>query len=561
MSAPRQLRAWQRTALNAYRQRRPRDFLVVATPGAGKTTFALQAAGGLFLDDDIEQLVVVAPTEHLKRQWADSAHNLGMAIDPEFSNSTRYTTRDYLGVAVTYAQVARAPELYDAAVRAKKTLVILDEVHHAGDNLSWGDGVRTAFAGAARRLSLSGTPFRSDQNPISFLRYEEDADGARRSIADYTYGYADALGDGVVRPVVFLAYSGNSKWLDAEGNELSAALNDPLTKDQTGRAWRTALDPAGDWIPSVLEAADRRLTEVRSGGMADAGGLVLASNMKHARAYAKILNELTGEKPTIILSDDPASSDKIAEFSASTDRWAIAVRQVSEGVDVARLAVGVYATNIAAPLFFAQAVGRFVRARAAGETATVFLPAVPPLMRLAAELERQRDHVLGNSAGEDTEDGLLDDGLLEEANRLETYADTAPAFQALEASAHLDRAIYNGNEFGPSEGATAAVEGEFLTLPGMVSADDIAALLAERVRAQQAYVTADGTTAAPVPLHRQISDARRELQKAVGAYVHRSGEQHAAVHAKLRSYCGGPPATQATLEELKARIAALHSWS
>ncbi len=113
---------------------------------------------------------------------------------------------------MTYAQVAARPLLHRARTEAARTLVILDEVHHAGDALSWGDAVRDAFEPAARRLALTGTPFRSDTSPIPFVDYEPDAEGVRRSRADHSYGYADALRDGVVRPVIFLSYSGQMRW-------------------------------------------------------------------------------------------------------------------------------------------------------------------------------------------------------------------------------------------------------------------------------------------------------------------------------------------------------------
>ncbi len=137
-----------------------------------------------------------------------------------------------------------------------------------------------------------------------------------------------------------------------------------MTKDQIAQAWRTALDPSGDWIQRVLEAADKRLTEVRR-GMPDAGGLVIASDHETARAYAALLRRISGERPAVVLSDDPTASKKISAFAQSTARWMVAVRMVSEGVDVPRLAVGVYATSVSTPLFFAQAVGRFVRAQEA----------------------------------------------------------------------------------------------------------------------------------------------------------------------------------------------------
>ena len=183
------------------------------------------------------------------------------------------------------------------------------------------------------------------------------------------------------------------RWRTKAGDELEARLGEPMTKDFVAHAWRTALDPKGEWIPRCSRAADRRLTEVRR-HVEDAGGLVIASNQTQARAYAAILRQLTGEAPTVVLSDDLGASKRIEDFGASDERWMVAVRMVSEGVDVPRLAVGVYATSTSTPLFFAQAVGRFVRARRRGETASVFLPSVPVVLDHASRLEEQRDHAL-----------------------------------------------------------------------------------------------------------------------------------------------------------------------
>jgi superfamily II DNA or RNA helicase len=237
----------------------PKDFLAVATPGAGKTVFGLRLAAELLADRTVEAVTIVTPTEHLKHQWADSANSFGIPIDPEFRNTTGATSRDYRGVAVTYAQVAAHPTLHRVRTENRKTLVILDEIHHGGDAKAWGDSIREAFTPAVRRIALTGTPFRSDDSPIPFVNYEPDGGGAMRSVADHTYGYTDALRDGVVRPVIFMAYSGEASWRTSAGEEFTARLGEPLTQEQTARAWRTALDPSGEWIPSVLTAADIRL--------------------------------------------------------------------------------------------------------------------------------------------------------------------------------------------------------------------------------------------------------------------------------------------------------------
>ena len=558
------LRAWQQAALTEYERRQPRDFLAVATPGAGKTTFALRVATDLIARGVVRRVTVVAPTEHLKRQWADAAARVGVRLDPNFRNAQGRHGGAYDGVALTYAQVASKPALHAARTTAAPTLVILDEVHHGGDALSWGDAVREAFEGATRRLALTGTPFRSDTAAIPFVTYAPDQHGIRRSAADYTYGYGDALRDGVVRPVLFLSYSGQMRWRTRAGDEVSARLGEDLTKDMTAQAWRTALDPEGEWIPAVLAGADRRLSEVRR-TVPDAGGLVIATDQADARAYAAHLRAITGEAPTVVLSDDDGASDRIDEFSAGTARWMVAVRMVSEGVDVPRLAVGVYATSTATPLFFAQAVGRFVRVRRRGETASVFLPSVPQLLALAATLELERDHALDRP--QTAEEQGLEDGLLLEANRERSTPDAvgddgvAGTFQALEAQASFDRVLFDGGEFGTGAEVGSDEEMDFLGLPGLLDADQVSTLLRQRQDQHQVARRRRGAAAAAeVVDHRKVAELRKELNALVGAWARKSGQPHGTVHTELRRRCGGPEVALATADQLQARTALVRDW-
>jgi len=565
------LRAWQAEALETYRSAAPRDFLAVATPGAGKTTFALRIATELLAAGTVRRITVVAPTEHLKRQWADAAARVGIRIDPAFTNAQGRHGAHYDGVALTYAQVAMKPALHAARTAAAPTLVILDEVHHGGDALSWGDGIREAFEGATRRLALTGTPFRSDTAAIPFVRYERGPDGIRRSAADYVYGYGEALRDHVVRPVLFLTYSGQMRWRTKAGDEISARLGEPLTKDMTAQAWRTALNPDGEWIPSVLAAADRRLTEVRR-SVPDAGAMIIATDQTDARAYAGHLARLTGESPTVVLSDEDGASDKIDEFSAGTSRWLVAVRMVSEGVDVPRLAVGVYATSTATPLFFAQAVGRFVRARRRGETASVFLPSVPQLLELAGTLEAERDHALDRplTAEENGEGFTPEDALLAAANRADSGPDALGpdgvqgSFQALEAQASFDRVLFDGGEFGTGADVGSEEELDFLGLPGLLDADQVTTLLkqrqADQLSARQLGKGRAGVPAQPEMDHRRLAELRKELSSLVSAWARRSGQPHGSVHAELRRRSGGPEVPLATVDQLEQRVALVRGW-
>ncbi|HEX7323356.1 MAG TPA: DEAD/DEAH box helicase [Mycobacterium sp.] len=564
------MRGWQRRALVRYLTAGPRDFLMVATPGAGKTAFALRIAAELLSDRTVEAVTVVVPTEHLKTQWAVAAADHGVALNPKFSNAAAHTSSAYHGVVVTYAQVASHPARHRVRTEGRRTLVIFDEIHHGGDAKTWGEAIREAFSDATRRLALTGTPFRSDDSPIPFVTYAPDGGGTLRSVADESYGYPEALADGVVRPVVFLAYSGEVRWREGVGSpagtEHAARLGEPLTVEHTARAWRTALDPCGEWMPAVLAAADTRLRQLRDDGMPDAGGMVIASDQAAARAYAGLLKTATGEQPNVVLSDDRGASKRIAAFAAGTERWLVAVRMVSEGVDVPRLAVGVYATSASTPLFFAQAVGRFVRSRRPGETASIFVPSVPSLLQLASELEVQRDHVLGKPHRDSLD---LNESADVERRRSEP-SELRNTFESMGADAELDQVIFDGASFGTATPTGSQEEADYLGIPGLLDADQMRELLRRR---QDEHLDRRGRaggdiglrkvvgSTAPVTVYGQLHELRRELNALVSAAHHRTGKPHGWIHGELRRICGGPPVAAATGDQLRERIAAVRALS
>jgi superfamily II DNA or RNA helicase len=382
------LRPWQVRALERFAQSHD-DFLAVATPGAGKTTFALAAALADLGADPRRRLIVVVPTAHLKVQWALAAASLGLHLDPGWSSNAHALPGDMHGIVVTYQQVAAAAE----ALRrlSADAFLIFDEIHHAGDERAWGDSLQVAFTTVGRRLALSGTPFRSDTNAIPFVRYVEDA-----AVPDFEYGYGDALVEGkVVRPVFFPRTDGRMEWTAPDGILRSATFADRLDRTASSQRLRTALSLHGDWLPAVLDSAHERLCELRR-TQHDAGGLVIATDQDHARGVAALIRDRVGVLASVATSDDPEASDRIAEFAVGSGHWLVAVRMVSEGVDIPRLRVGVYATTTTTELFFRQAVGRFVRWRPGlrRQQAYVFLPDDPRLRRWATQIAEQRRHSL-----------------------------------------------------------------------------------------------------------------------------------------------------------------------
>jgi len=568
-TSSRPLRAWQHAALGQYEEQSPKDFLVTATPGAGKTTFALTLAARLLSRREVARVVVVCPTDHLRLQWADAADAMGIVLDPGLTNAVGPVRAGTQGYVTTYAQVAGKPMLHAARATALKTLVILDEVHHAGDGLSWGEAAEEAFGRAARRLCLTGTPFRTKPDErIPFVRYEEDSfegQGGLVSRADYTYGYKEALADSVVRPVVFAAYTGTSRWRNSAGEVVAASLSEAGTKSVEMQAWRTALDPKGQWVPHVIAAMDDRITHLRETGMPDAAGLILASDQDDARAYAKIVRRVTGKAAELILSDDPKASKKIERFATGSARIAVCVRMISEGVDVPRAAVLAWMTSYRTPLFFAQAVGRVVRSRAPHESATVFLPAVRPLLSLAASMEEERNHVMPPPKTE-----VGDELDLEPLPPKEKDPDGLKQWEALEADARFAHVLHSGTAHtGEGSGPTVVVDAEdeeFLGIPGLLTPAQTAELLAKRddeLRLRIAASHRNDDDFMVVEDHpdeddagrswRDAAELRREINRLVSRVSAKTSQPHAVVHTQLRQSVPGPPSASASVDVLRAR--------
>ena len=545
------LRHWQQRALEQYWSagHPPEDFLVHATPGAGKTRFAGALAGQLLQRRWVERVIVVTPTDHLRRQWAGAMQALGLDLAPDADNTTARLRPDARGAVVTYAQVASRPALHRGRATAKRTLVLLDEIHHCGDAASWGEAVEEAFGAARLRVGLTGTPFRSAPGErIPFVRYVEgDEPGEIVCDPDVTYGYAQALADGVVRPVVFAAYSGTTRWAVSEAEsftEKEAVLGEAgLSRSDEDAAWRTALDPSGQWVRHVLAAIDDRITYLRSNGMPRAAGLVLASDQESARGYASAAAEALGYEPVVILSDDPEANKRIAGFERGDQRLAIAVRMISEGVDIPRVAVLGYLSRAAKDLIWQQSIGRALRKSSPGasrEVATVFLPAVRPLLDLAARMEQERNHVVRVVVDED-----LDEIVVEAAD---PESGPGAQFVALGAEASFAHLLHSGRAITADVVDLTEPDTDFLGLPGLLSPEQTATLLARR----DAHVKQRTTVAAPVQ-QADVATLRREVAALAAQVASRTGTTPRQVHVEARAAVPGPASASAPLDVLRAR--------
>lgn len=510
------------------------SFLASATPAAGKTTFGLKVAHQMLSRGEVSRVVVVGPTTHICRQWALDAARYGIDLEPNRPNGDGPETGDFHGVAVTYQTVAAGPSLHAASAR-RPTLLIADEPHHMGDQASWGVSAREAFGHATFRLLLSGTPFRSDNAAIPWITYDRDG----LSSADFVYGYPEALVDRVCRPVTFLPYDGEMEW-ESDGKIRTADFDLVLPSAESARRLRTALDAGGDWMGEVLSDADRKLEEIRAGGHPDAGGLVIASDQNHARAISRRMGMTCGEIPEIVMSDEPDGSRRIAEFSASDRRWLVSVLMVSEGVDIPRLRIGVYATAARTELFFRQVVGRFIRMTPGPrrQMSYLLLPADERLKRLAFEIEKERRHAIDLAPG-------LEDELDELDQEVPERTEGGDGFHMLSSTAaELDEAIL-----------TQTTMQLFATDDDEEASQPISAITGVATsRARPAIKPA--TPDPPAEPKRESAFAARERlrgeRRAMVADVsRRTGESHREVHARINRQTGVTAVSKATRQQLE----------
>jgi superfamily II DNA or RNA helicase len=531
------LRSWQRAAFERWDAQRPDDALIVATPGAGKTRFATRVAHAVLHDGEASGVLVVVPREHLKAQVARAMLSAGIMLDHAFSNAQSRLARDVHGAVVTYQQVAIAPRRYremcrEANAGGRGMCVLLDEIHHAGDDAQWGRAMRDAFDLARRRIAMSGTPFRSDGTAIPFVTYDRGL-----SVADFSYDYATALRDGVCRALVFSLHGGEAEWTARDGTSMSATFDTALReKRHSSERLRTMLTQDA-WIGDVLAAAHERLLSVRAEGHHDAGGLVAAMNQEHARAIAALMERRLGVRPTIVVSDLADASARIARFAASRDPWIVAVHMVSEGVDIPRLRVGVFASNVVTELYFRQFCGRFVRTVDGLDDpeAYIFVPDDARLRALAQGITIDVRHGL---RGRD--ERVEEMAALDAAQRAERASDIG-LYEAISARTTDERVVDFGPLFNP-----AAFAAEPVAVREDSQADD------SREHEPQAgdYVTT---------IAERKASMRRSLHGLVTRVSVRFNVSHRAIHASLNQRVGGSVAT-ATERELDLRRRVAESW-
>jgi len=542
-----ELRKWQQEAFDKYLQHTDVDFLLEATPGAGKTSFSLRLAHYLLHTQQVTQVIIVCPTDHLKRQWARESSQVGIELDPSHSIANGFIKKGYHGITTTYQQIAFMPEIFRHIVNRNPTAVFFDEIHHAADSRPWGDALQHAFKNAHRRIGLSGTPFRGDNNPIPFIKYTD----LGISQANHRYSYSDSLRDDVCRYVFFPKYEGRMEWLSGtDGKIREASFSDEMTEREASERLNTAIGITGDWINQVLKDANERLTDLRNNGHRDAGGLVIAKDQSHAQAIAELLKKITGQSPVIATSDIPDASDKIEQFRNSSQLWIVAVKMVSEGVDIPRLRILVYATNIATELFFRQAVGRIIRTIPALEeqNAFFFIPNDQTLVNYAYAIQEQRDHLIQEQEPIDPE---FPDEYEDRGQRIRIPS----LFTPIDSEAQANGAIFNTSDMSQNELDYAKQTGKEL---GLNLSPEVIAQILRKVKSHetnnphQDFNSETQKSNEKTPLYERTMKLRKRVSLLVSRYAAISMKDYKDIHTDwLRQ--GGQKQSEATLEDLQRK--------
>lgn len=530
--------------------------LIQATPGAGKTIFACSIARYLRDTGRIDRVLVVSPLASLKKSWADDMSLFGIELDPDCGNGAE-RTNEFHGKSTTYQSLAgNGADVERVLQNRNDTLVVLDEVHHAGDNCSWGMALQQACKNARAILCLSGTPFRSDGKPIPFIKYNEDGQAA----ANYVYGYSKALTDKpqVCRAVYFPSYEGSMEWLSKD-QIYKASFSDALDENMESVRLRAAIQ-SGEWVRSTLNAAKTKLADIRS-THPDAAGLVVAMDKNHAEYVAKILKSITSSEPLVVTSDDPEAEVRIREFRTKSDPWIIAVKMVSEGVDIKRLRVCVYLSNVITELFFRQVVGRIVRyiPGVKDQEAFFYIPADQRLVEMAKRFQEERTQALLQEAQETAQ-------AIEEQGSFDEFIDMLPRdFSILAGKAWHDQTItYAGDTFSPQEIEDADAFAKQYGYP--VAPEVMAKMLRDHpamrgTDAQSTHSAAPNQASKPAyEKYKEVREATREQeQKHISDLINRwlstlsREDAYRKVHGGLNRALGLEKKSNATHEQVKRR--------
>lgn len=405
------LRNWQQDAIKKslkwlLEDQSDRHFVLNAAPGAGKTIAACEIARELFLRNEIDRVIVIAPRAEVVNQWADDFYLVTGRFMSKVTSSDGDIKSLGVDVCATWSAVNGLKDAFQAVCQSDRVLVICDEHHHAAIKAAWGDSADSAFKDGKFVLILTGTPIRSDGKETAWLPYDEAGEIDHPEEGTFTLTYGEAVDLGYCRPITFHRHGGNFTLDLDNGESVEVSQNKPAELTGNNKRipglqsaldfYRLACSPryerdnitplADGYQATMLEWGSKKLDDLRC-QMPEAGGLVIAPDIEMAMYMAKLLEMIEGEAPTIVHSKLANPEARIKAFRNTNKRWIVSVAMVSEGVDIKRLRILVYLSKATTELTFRQAMGRVVRTAGPDDDTRAYV--VMPSIKLFEEYARK----------------------------------------------------------------------------------------------------------------------------------------------------------------------------
>lgn len=378
------LRKWQAACINDALTKYingATHFLALATPGAGKTVMASELANKLLSDNHVDLVICFSPSSLVAKDFGESLQRITqMQFDGKMGAK---------GNSLTYQSLQYLDDLFWQLFNRFRVFVIFDEIHHcAGSNLdnanAWGEQIILNIQNKAKyTLSLTGTPWRSDEAPIVLSNYFHPTN---KILCDYVYGLADALRDNVCRiPQIVAVDNSNISVVNDEETKTFSSFKDLLA--QSTISYQHIIDNE-KVIKYVVLSAHKKLKNIRSFNP-DAAGLIVASSVGHATKLAALMKAWFNENSTVVTYRESDSTSIIQQFRHSTSKWIISVGMISEGTNIPRLQVCCHLTNIKTEMHFRQILGRILRVTdSKNQDAIMYMPAEPKLLEYAYRVKQ-----------------------------------------------------------------------------------------------------------------------------------------------------------------------------
>jgi superfamily II DNA or RNA helicase len=378
------LRRWQQqSATQAIKKYSlgQQHFLCLATPGAGKTRMAAEVAARLFQKGKIDFVICFSPSVTTAKGMQNTLEDI--------LNAPLTGRMGAKGVCVTYQSLNHKDMGFWDVFRQHRVFAIFDEIHHCGGNdindaNVWAQHILVNVQSHAYfTLALSGTPWRSDNRPVTLSKYSE-LDGSIH--CDFEYGLADAISEKVCRiPYVTVIENDNIRLAsNTDGPLVYKSIQQMLLDESV--SYQTVVE-ADSVIDFCLQEANKQLKTIKRHNP-NAAALIVASTIEHAERIAKKLRLGISNSVSVVTSRNNDSDLIIEQFQNTNTEWLVSVGMVSEGTNIPRLQVCCHLTRIKTELHFRQILGRIMRLANTDINiqAHLFAPAQPKIVEYAKRL-------------------------------------------------------------------------------------------------------------------------------------------------------------------------------